>query len=52
MLHDYPDYFPLKESRIGNTSFKKIVKVLTTQDLEARKAMESMLYSHGLQDEI
>ena len=40
MLHDYPDYFPLKESRIGNTSFKKIVKVLTTQDQKARKAVD------------
>ena len=40
MLRDYIDYFPLKESRIGNTSFKKIVKVLITQDQKARKAVD------------
>lgn len=30
----------MKYSRIGNTSFKKVVKALTTQDQKARKAID------------
>ncbi len=40
MLHHYIEYFPMKYSRIGNTSFKKGVKALTTQDQKARKAVD------------
>jgi hypothetical protein len=40
MLRDYMEYFPMKYSRIGNTSFKKVVKALTTQDQKARKAID------------
>jgi hypothetical protein len=40
MLRDYREYFPMKYSQIGDTSFKKVVKAHTTQDQKARKAVD------------
>jgi hypothetical protein len=40
MHRDYVEYFPWRYNRIGQTSFKKVVKALTTQDLKARKAVD------------
>jgi hypothetical protein len=40
MLRDYIEYFPMEYSRIGNTSFKKVVKAPPTQDQKARKAVD------------
>ena len=40
MLRDFIEMYPDKKDRVGNTSFKKIAKALTSHDQKARKAVD------------
>lgn len=40
MLREYKVEFPNKENRIGDTSFKKIVKCITNHDTKAKTAVD------------
>lgn len=40
MLRDYLEYYPERVDRIGNSSFKKLAKALSSQDQKAKQAVD------------